>query len=555
MNAVSKPLPRFASNKKAPDARKLRGGYYTPTILADYLCRWAIRHPSERVIEPSCGDGSFVLAAGKRLDDTGHVTAIEVVQEELKKAKARVNGVAVPVDWRGDSFFRVMPDLLRAEQFDAVVGNPPFIRFQHFAAEERAQAFSLANSFGYRPNGLANAWASFVELSAELLREGGRLAMVVPAELLQVQYAAELRFRLPRLFQDVYVVAFDELVFPEIQQEVVLLLGDGRTRHAQAPGRLHTLQVRNGNELPASVGGSEAVSHVTEHHADTGMKWTSLFLPKDEFQTMQESCSHPGLDMLGRLADVDVGIVTGRNRFFVVGQEEADRLRLGKHGMDVVGRTSALNSLRFTPDDLQSYAERHPSKLLNLGGWKESQFPAPLKRYLEDAETQGVHQGYKCRIRKRWFDVPSVYAPDGFLHRQIHHAPLLATNLAGATSTDTIHRVRMLPGRDAHRASAAMVNSLTFAHAEVVGRSYGGGVLELEPREAEKLILPYKYAENVDVEYMDAQLRAGNIEAAANHGDQVMLGDGCGLADKDIRRARSAWLRLRDRRHRRRHGR
>ena len=553
MNATPKPPSRFESNKKAPDTRKLRGGYYTPGILADYLCRWAIRHPSDRVIEPSCGDGSIVLAAGKRLDGSGHITAIEVVQEELAKAKARINGGSVPVSWRGDSFFRLMPDLLEGDQFDVVVGNPPFIRFQHFAAEERAQAFSLANSFGYRPNGLANAWASFVELSAELLREGGRLAMVVPAELLQVQYAAELRFRLPRLFQDVYVVAFDELVFPEIQQEVVLLLGEGRTRHAEAPGRLHTLQVRNGHELPANIGGSEAVSHVTEHHADTGMKWTSLFLPEDEFQTMQESCSHPDLDMLGRLADVDVGIVTGRNRFFVVGHEEADRLQLGVHGMDVVGRTSALGSLRFTSDDLRFYAERHPSKLLNLGGWNESQFPASLRRYLKDAEAQDVHRGYKCRIRKRWFDVPSVYAPDGFLHRQIHHAPLLAANLAGATSTDTIHRVRMLPGSDVRRASAAMVNSLTFARAEVVGRSYGGGVLELEPREAEKLLLPYKHAENVDVDYVDAQLRAGNIEAAADHGDKTLLRDGCGLAEKDIRRARSAWLRLRDRRHRRRH--
>ncbi len=554
MHAISKP-PRFESNKKAPDARKLRGGYYTPGALADYLCRWAILRPCDRVIEPSCGDGSFVLAAGKRLGDSGHVTAIEIVQEELEKAKARIAGETVPIDWRAGSFFRVMPDLLKGEQFDAVVGNPPFIRFQHFAAEERAYAFSLAHSFGYRPNGLANAWASFVELSAELLREGGRLAMVVPAELLQVQYAAELRVRLPRLFRDVYVVAFDELVFPEIQQEVVLLMCEGRTRHAETPGRLHTLQVRNGNELPASVGGSKAISHVAEHHADTSMKWTSLFLPKDEFQTMQESCRHPDLDMLGNLADVDVGIVTGRNRFFVVRHEEADRLQLGKHGVDVVGRTSALTSLRFTPDDLKSYAERHPSKLLNLGGWRESQFPASLKRYLEDAESHDVHRGYKCRIRKRWFDVPSVYAPDGFLHRQIHHAPLLATNLAGATSTDTIHRVRMLPGSDVRRASAAIVNSLTFAHAEVVGRSYGGGVLELEPREAERLALPYKHAENVDVEYMDAQLRVGNIKAAADHGDQAMLREGCGLDDKDIRRARAAWLRLRDRRHRRRRAR
>ena len=55
-------MTQFKSNKVPPSARKLRGGYYTPAPLAEYLCRWAVREPSDRVIEPSCGDGSFVLA-------------------------------------------------------------------------------------------------------------------------------------------------------------------------------------------------------------------------------------------------------------------------------------------------------------------------------------------------------------------------------------------------------------------------------------------------------------------------------------------------------------
>ena len=80
-------MTSFKSNKVPPSARKLRGGYYTPTPLADYLCRWAIREPSDRVIEPSCGDGSFVRAATSRLGTEGAVTAVEVVPGELERAK------------------------------------------------------------------------------------------------------------------------------------------------------------------------------------------------------------------------------------------------------------------------------------------------------------------------------------------------------------------------------------------------------------------------------------------------------------------------------------
>ena len=150
--------------------------------------------------------------------------------------------------------------------------------------------------------------------------------------------------------------------------------------------------------------------------------------------------------------------------------------------------------------------------------------------------------------------MPSVAVPDAFLFRQIHKAPLLVANDAGATSTDTIHRVRVRGDVDRDRLCASMVNSLTFAWAEVCGRSYGGGVLELEPREAENLFVPYGFTGDLDVDYVDDRLRAGDMKAALDHGDDVLLRRGCGLSKTDVRRARDGWNRLRQRRQRRRQG-
>ena len=548
-------LETFRTNKNAPTAQKMRGGYYTPPALADYLCRWAIRSPSDRVLEPSCGDGSFVSAAASLLGEGSSMTAVEIVPREIEKARGALNGAHVSIDWRCASFFDIAPELIRGPRYDAAIGNPPFIRFQYFDKGARDQAFRLVNSFGYRPNGLANAWIAFVQLAAELLRDGGRLAMVVPAELLQVQYAAELRYRLPILFDDIFVIAFDELVFPDIQQEVLLLLGEGRNRSPTTYGRLHTMQVANGKALLALAKISDIVSHLPERHTHPDMKWTSLFLEDDEFHMLQDASSDDRLDRLGRLADVDVGIVTGRNSFFVVTRDDARRLGLNGHVVDVVGRTSALKSIRFTEDDLRRYGKSNGSKLINLSGLDRSLFSAELEEYIRMAEERGVNEGYKCRIRNRWFDVPSVYAPDAFLFRQIHQAPLLVANRAGATATDTIHRVRVASGVDVESLCASMVNSLTFAWAEVCGRSYGGGVLELEPREAEKLLVPYQFTAGLDMEHIDSRLRAGDLEGALDHGDDVLLRKGCGLSRKEVAQARSAWNRLRLRRQRRRQGR
>jgi hypothetical protein len=100
--------------------------------------------------------------------------------------------------------------------------------------------------------------------------------------------------------------------------------------------------------------------------------------------------------------------------------------------------------------------------------------------------------------------------------------------------------------------AAAAVNSLTFAWAEVCGRSYGGGVLELEPREAEELPVPYFDDAPVDVGHVDSLLRKGDVLAALDYVDAEVLVRRLGFDWTTIHLIRDAWQRLKTRRHTRR---
>ena len=72
------------------DEDKLRGGYYTSSEVATWLCAWAIRSRRDRVLEPSCGDGVFLEAAAKRFAELGarspaiarQLTGVEIVAAE-----------------------------------------------------------------------------------------------------------------------------------------------------------------------------------------------------------------------------------------------------------------------------------------------------------------------------------------------------------------------------------------------------------------------------------------------------------------------------------------
>ena len=70
---------------------KLRGGYYTPTDISDFIVKWALRNLDDSILEPSCGDGSF-LAAIQKMEQTSegdgfsHVLGVELDPVEAAKA-------------------------------------------------------------------------------------------------------------------------------------------------------------------------------------------------------------------------------------------------------------------------------------------------------------------------------------------------------------------------------------------------------------------------------------------------------------------------------------
>jgi adenine-specific DNA methylase len=199
-NAVQQSFSLVIPTRAASD--KLRGGYYTPDIVARWLCSWAVRSRSDRILEPSCGDGNFLVAAASRLldlgcaatDVVGQITGIEVAETEAEEANRRLNKV---LGARAKSavfckdFFTWMNDA--SPLYDCVVGNPPFIRYQNFPEPSRSRAMRLMSNEGLRPNKLTNSWVPFLVGAVSRLATGGRVAMVLPAELLQVSYAAQLR--------------------------------------------------------------------------------------------------------------------------------------------------------------------------------------------------------------------------------------------------------------------------------------------------------------------------------------------------------------------------
>jgi len=520
---------KFAG-KAVASADKVRGGYYTPAPVARFLARWVLQ-AGPRIVEPSCGDGAILRELAKL---SNRVHGVELVAQEAAKSRR-----FAPVD--AGNLFSWLADT-QAGSWDGVAGNPPYIRFGNWAPGQRDPALELMRRQGLRPSRLTNAWVPFVVASTVLVRNGGRVGLVLPAELLQVTYAAQLREFLLSRFREITLLTFERLVFDGILQEVVLFCGVvGR-----GPAQIRTVHLTDADSLAEAcldVESAPALLHEKE-------KWTKYFLDPAAIGLLRTLKGSNAMTRLGSVADVDVGIVTGRNSFFTFTAGQAQELGLMPHCVPLVSRSSQLSGLIYDTDCRASdVAAGHRTWLLNA---PRQPIDLALVAHIDAGEAAGVHRGYKCSVRKPWWRTPSLWMPDLFMLRQIHAAPRLTVNAAAATSTDTVHRVRLTTGVDAAALAAVFHNSVTFAFAEIIGRSYGGGILELEPAEAEQLPIPAPGHAGAELARdVDLLLKANEVEKALDVVDRNVLIDGLGFSGEVVAECRAAWASLRDRRRRR----
>jgi len=544
--------------RTAGNGDKLRGGYYTPPAVARRLARWAIRSGNDRILEPSCGDGVFLAAAADELVCHGicakkrerQLVGIELIPAEADKASTRMacSPVAQNVRVIAGDFFA----WLKSQEpggFDVVLGNPPFIRYQQFLEPSRTLAMEFMQARDLRPNRLTNIWVPFVVAVTALLRPGGRIAMVLPAELLQVSYAAQLRQYLVDNFGRITIYACNEMFFPDAEQEVVLLLAENRLPAQSSANRcdISLVEAASIDELLTgnpNTERSEADRKYIQHDTE---KWLKYLLGRREIDLMRSLRRHEAIGVLADHASVDIGVVTGKNEFFVLTREQVREYGLEDFVIPLVGRSVQLPGAVLRKQEHESLARQGKRvHLLHLNGRPAERFTTGVRDFVAWGERSGFHAGYKCRIRDPWYYVPSVWEPDCFFFRQIYDFPRVVVNKAGATSTDTIHRMRCKG--NGTRIASSLYTHLTAASAEIEGRSYGGGVLELEPTEAERLLVPKRLNGAMAIDEADKLIRQGRLPEVLEHNDRVILQEALGLSERECAMLKRIWSKMRNRR-------
>lgn len=511
-------------SRRETTAQKLRGGFYTPAPLVRFsLQRLLPLIPAQgklKALEPSSGDGAFVrgLAEDTALRDRiVDVLAIEPLEIEATKCRRELARGSLPgsvvvesaITWGTES----------RDRFDIAVGNPPFVRYQFVSSHDKTHVRQLGERVGISFAGVSNLWLPVLVSALSRLQVGGGFSFVVPTELLTGHAAARLRQWAAANFGELRIDLFQPGSFPEVLQEVAVFSG---RRLAEPSEQTALTVVDHGQD-----GGERSWSHAL----DPGQpSWTRYLLKPEQLLSLDEALNSATTQPLGSLARFQVSIVTGANDFFSITETDREIFELTPWTRPLLPRIRHAPGLIYGPDD-QAEVLRSGARgwLLDFSESAENpmshQGPA---RYLRGGRRRGLDKRYKCRIRDPWFRVPHIERGSLLLSKRSHRFPKVIVNEAAAYTTDTIYRGEPLPdaGYSPRAISACFHSSLTLLTAELEGRSFGGGVLELVPSEIERLAVAMTSSAEAWIDRLDVIGRTGSHEELVRETDAALVRSG-----------------------------
>jgi adenine-specific DNA-methyltransferase len=536
-------LPDATPRQAARRSRKALGAFYTPDEIAAAVARWAVPDCGGRVLDPSFGGGSFLRAAlqvSSRNESGVSVHGADIdpatecyVQEFVDRGVPRRNFVL------RDFFATTLADY-DSQPFDAVIGNPPYIRHHSIERSDNIQAQKAVATLGLQLPKRSDLWAFFLPYSASYLARGGRLALVLPAAVLHATYAHPVLAWIADAFESVRLIEVEQRLFQGVAEASVVLAasgyGLGAAQHYGYDSVLEASQLWQVLENPPSS---------LRERSDT-RPWAYQRLSTNAATAWERLVAMPQVSRLDELATIRIGVVTGGNNFFVRSTEDVPAVNGSSvRTTRILARSADVRRPIIEPDDLDRLDRLgRPTHLLVLPRERTT-----IEEMLTEAESAGLHERHHCRTREPWWVIADTVAPDAFLGYMGAVPGRVVLNRSSATCTNTIHRLTWTnTDRSPESIAAASWTSLYELGAELFGRWYGGGVLKLEPSEAGRLPIPVVDGADALLDKIAALVERGLTSEAVELADDVVLRSGLGATNCEITAIREATQELRTRR-------
>jgi hypothetical protein len=508
------------------EQRRELGAFYTPRDLSQVLADWAVRSPTDHVLEPSFGGCGFLESLTESLslvgcdDPARHIYGADIDAHAFHCLSEKMGGLTSVGDNRfiHRDFLKIYPSDFSYKEFNVVIGNPPYVSLHNMSQSQRESCFDMlrkSSLYGGSIGRNASLWAFFILHALSFLKDGGRTAWVLPSSLLHADYARAVLDIYRGFFKKIKVIKLKKRFFRDAgtDEVSVILLAEGFKKEKDGL-------------CDISFGVADDVNSLRKLAFELCNKvvfdnYKYSILSKDCLSWFCDLKKQPGTTTLGELAKVVIGMVTGDNNTFIIDNITKCDFSIFDHDVKpVVSKFSQLTGIfhnKARHDKLIIKNERCllvcPNDLSKNG--------SGIRSYLSRVDRKKRKTNRTFPKRKWWFHPDDGLYPDAFLSYMIHKGPRLVINSSKINCTNSIHRVlfKNKLSLDKKKAIAcSMLSSFTQLSSEIEGRAYGSGVLKLEPTPAKNICL-----------IMDDNVLTSLIKRAADV-DHLLVNDGFDVA-------------------------
>ena len=468
------------------EALREKGQFWTPDWIAQAMVAYVARNSPGHIFDPSVGAGAFFCAAKSVASERIAFLGNELDPGALEKA--RYNGLS------SDDLAHVeINDFILnhpAGPFKAIVANPPYIRHHRLSNRVKEELRRIsADTIGTSLDGRAGLHIYFLIRALSLLDKQGRLAFIMPADTCEGVFSSTLWSWITSNYRLDAVITFapDASPFPKVDTNpIIFMISNEPPREEFFWARCVQPQTRALKNW-ADSGFSAMETPDIEIHKRSLSEGLSTGLSRPPTRSDGESAT------LGDFASVLRGIATGANDFFFLTANRAAELSIPDDFLiPAVGRTRDAPTNEITLEIIESLDMKgRPTLLFSPDGRSKDDFPPSVREYLDYGEDMSIHEKSLISTRRPWYKMETRIPPPILFAYLGRRNARFIRNRAGVVPLTGF--LCVYPHRDdiesIERLWQVLQQPETIANLSLVGKSYGGGAIKVEPRSLEKLPL------------------------------------------------------------------
>ena len=486
------------------------GAIYTPNDISQLIANWAIQNKTDRVLDLGVGEGAFVFAAYQRLIELG---------VSSDKAQDLIYGAEIDLDTFkifneiSESRSLFFPHIEQIDffqyktsnddiKFDAIIGNPPYVRRYNIKDVDVIRKVVLENSEIQSLNirNLSDLYVYFILQAASKLKSGGRLCVITADSWLNVGYGKVLREYLTTFFEIKQITIVDYPLFQNAEVKAVILQAYKNKpsprhcvnfAHVIKPTTLFDSTIENGNWE------TDSYFRIEQSDLMSDKPWGIYWKLGDLYQRI---VADSRITSVKNVADTQIGYQTLAKDFFIFDEVQKDLVE-PDFIQPIIHSPSEFVKIAIIDEDtmVTSYVFMCDLEKEELSNTKALEYI--LQAENKPVTVRGKNEtviGYqsKKRIqrsgRKNWYDLKTHISKRGgkceiLVPRFVFRDYLVLWNQTDYVTGEQFMEFRPKIGFSSKVFLAILNSTLTElmfrAHAQI----YGGGTNNMSPGEFKKM--------------------------------------------------------------------